>query len=36
MSVSTPKCYDKTPNNDAYMNSDRNNYLKWGEHVCIR
>jgi len=28
MSVSTPKCYDKTPNNDAYMNSDRNNYLK--------
>jgi hypothetical protein len=28
VSVSTPKCYDKTPRNDAYMNSDRNNYLK--------
>ena len=28
VSVSTPKCYDKTPNNDAYMNNDRNNYLK--------
>ena len=28
VSVSTPKCYDKTPRNDAYMNSDRNNFLK--------
>jgi hypothetical protein len=28
VSVSTPKFYDKTPRNDAYMNSDRNNYLK--------
>ena len=26
--VSTTKCYDKTPRNDAYMNSDRNNFLK--------
>jgi hypothetical protein len=28
VAVSTTKCYDKTPRNDAYMNSDRNNYLK--------
>jgi hypothetical protein len=28
VSVSMPKCYDKTPRNDAYMNSDRTNYLK--------
>ena len=28
VSVSMPKCYDKTPRNDAYMNADRTNYLK--------
>ena len=28
VAVSVPKCYDKTPRNDAYMNSDRTNYLK--------
>lgn len=28
VSVNVPKCYDKTPRNDAYMNSDRTNYLK--------
>ena len=28
VSFSTPKCYDKTPVNDGYMNSDRNNFLK--------
>jgi hypothetical protein len=28
VSVSRPACYDKTPNNSGYMNSDRTNYLK--------
>jgi hypothetical protein len=28
VSVSTTKSYDRTPCNDAYMNSDRNNFLK--------
>ena len=28
VSVSMPKCYDKTPRNDAYMNADRTNYQK--------
>jgi len=28
VSVSMPKCYDKTPNNSGYMNSDLTNYLK--------
>jgi hypothetical protein len=27
VSVSTPKCYDKTPNNDAYMSKSVKNYL---------
>ena len=27
MSVSTPKCYDKTPVNDGYMNKSTKNYL---------
>lgn len=28
VSVNCAPCYDKTPRNDAYMNSDRTNYLK--------
>ena len=28
VTVSRPECYDKTPRNDAYLNSDRKNYLK--------
>lgn len=28
VSVACQPCYDKTPRNDAYMNSDRTNYLK--------
>lgn len=27
MSVSTPKCYDKTPVNDGYMSKSTKNYL---------
>lgn len=27
VSVSVPKCYDKTPRNDAYMNKSTKNYL---------
>lgn len=27
VSVSTPKCYDKTPVNDGYMNKSTKNYL---------
>ena len=26
VSVSTPKCYDKTPNNDGYMSKSVKNY----------
>ena len=27
VSVSAPKCYDKTPRNDAYMDKSTKNYL---------
>jgi hypothetical protein len=36
VSVSTHADYCGTIKNDGYMNSDRNNYLKWGQYVCIR